>query len=123
MVGAARSLTRRAAAAGALALLGAAPPSPVTAFAGRYSHHFENGLIGGSTYGSDHVVEIVPVDRRHAYVRAELQFYNGHSCSLAGVAASHGATLVYRGLANDVRRKHGPVHAHVSTPRGRIGMG
>lgn len=69
-----------------LATVAAVPASPVTLLAGRYSKHFQNGFIDGSKYWSDDVVEIVPVDATHAYVRADLQFYNGHQCSIAGIA-------------------------------------
>lgn len=81
-----------------LALLGvaAAPASPVIALAGRYSKHFQNGFVDGSKYWSDDVVEIVPIDATHAYFRAELDFYNGHQCSLNGVARASGTKLVYR---------------------------
>ena len=79
-----------------LAAIAAAPASPVTSLAGRYSKHFQNGMVDGSKYWSDDVVEIVPVDATHAYFRAELQFYNGHSCSIAGVAKTVGNTLAYR---------------------------
>lgn len=77
-------------------VLAAAPLDPVTALAGRYSEHFKNGTVDGETYWSDNVVELVPVDARHAYVRFALEFYNGHSCSLQGVARSEGDALVYR---------------------------
>jgi hypothetical protein len=102
------------------ALLAAGPATfdPVAGLAGRFSSHFRNGLIGGSDYWSDNVVEVVPVDARHAYVSFDLQFYNGHSCSLAGVAKAEGDALVYRGPPDDtflgdspcrlvVRRHHG----------------
>lgn len=81
-----------------VALLGVAatPASPVTALAGRYSKHWQNGLIDGSKYWSDDVIEIVPVDATHVYFRAELDFYNGHSCSIRGVARAVGKMLVYR---------------------------
>lgn len=79
-----------------LTVIAAAPSSPVKALAGRYSSHFQNGLVDGSKYWSDDVVEIVPVDATHAYFRAELQFYNGHSCSIAGIAKTVGSRLVYR---------------------------
>lgn len=78
------------------AAIAAAPASPVTTLAGRYSKHFQNGFVDGSKYWSDDVVEIVPVDATHAYFRAELQFYNGHECSLSGVARAVGNKLVYR---------------------------
>ncbi|WP_066590424.1 hypothetical protein [Sphingomonas pruni] len=79
-----------------LAAIAAAPASPVTSLAGRYSKHFQNGMVDGSKFWSDDVVEIVPVDAAHAYFRAELAFYNGHSCSIAGVAKAVGNKLVYR---------------------------
>jgi len=75
---------------------GAAAPSPVTELAGRYSSHFGNGFVTGEKYESDDVLEIVPVDATHAYIRFDLQFYNGHSCALTGVAHAAGDTLVYR---------------------------
>lgn len=77
----------------------AAADTPVSAFAGRYSHHFENGDVSGNTYWSDNVVEIVPVAPRHAYVNFSLQFFNGHQCTLSGVAETSGGGLVYRETA------------------------
>lgn len=74
----------------------AAAPSLVSALAGRYSHHFQNGMVSGERYQSDDVVEIVPVDAGHAYLRLSLQFYNGHSCSLSGIARAERDELVYR---------------------------
>ena len=78
-----------------LAAIAAAPASPVTSLAGRYSKHFQNGMVDGSKFWSDDVVEIVPVDPTHAYFRAELAFYNGHSCSIAGIAKTTGNKLLY----------------------------
>ena len=83
-------------AAALLAAAGPATPDPVGTLAGRYSWHFRNGLVDGTSYWSDDVVEIVPVDARHAYVRAETNFFNGHSCSLAGVVEADGDRLIYR---------------------------
>jgi len=73
----------------------AGPSSPVSDLAGRYSHRFANGLVNGERYMSEDIVEIVPVDASHAYVRMELAFFNGHSCSLAGIARAEGSALVY----------------------------
>ena len=84
-----------------LLLAGAAAASPVASLAGHYSHHFKNGLVSGETYWSDDVVEIVPVDTRHAYIRLELAFFNGHSCSLSGIAEARGEALIYQGPADD----------------------
>lgn len=78
-----------------LAAIAAAPASPVSSMAGRYSKHFQSGMVDGSKYWADDVVEIVPIDAGHAFFRAELAFYNGHSCSIAGVAKAAGGKLVY----------------------------
>ena len=78
-----------------LTAIAAAPASPLATLAGRYSKHFQNGFVDGSKYWSDDVVEIVPVDATHAYFRADLQFYNGHSCGISGIAKAVGNTLVY----------------------------
>lgn len=79
----------------ALTAVVAGPASPVTALAGRYTKHFQNGFADGSKYWSDNVVEIVPIDATHAYFRAELDFFNGHQCSIYGVAKAVGKKLVY----------------------------
>ncbi|OYY72648.1 hypothetical protein [Sphingomonas sp. 28-63-12] len=88
--------------AGMLSLLAAASgaaPDPATLLAGRYYEQFPNALVTGETYTGEDIVEIVPVAPRTAYVRFALDFYNGHSCSLAGVATADGEALVYRAAA------------------------
>ena len=79
-------------------LIGAASSAPTTAvsLAGRYYRQFPNALVSGEKYTGENVVEIVPVAANAAYVRLHLDYYNGHSCSLWGVARSEGETLVYR---------------------------
>jgi hypothetical protein len=64
-------------------------------WAGVYKERFPNGLVTGETYESENVLEIVRLDAESAYVRATLQFYNGHSCSIYGVARVEGESLVY----------------------------
>jgi hypothetical protein len=83
----------RAAAVVLLTLAAAAPVSPVTALAGRYSYHDVDPF---TRQPLDSVAEIVPVDATHAYVNFNLQFANGFSCGLSGVAHARGATLIYR---------------------------
>lgn len=84
---------------GLVPLLFAAAPmadDPVADMAGRYAQHFRNGTVDGESYWSDDVVEIVPVDARHAYVRVATNFFNGHSCDISGIAMAEGKALVYR---------------------------
>ncbi|KQN26599.1 hypothetical protein ASE86_11000 [Sphingomonas sp. Leaf33] len=102
MAGQAGRLILAAALSPLLLAAGPAAPDPVRALAGRYSQHFQNGTVDGDTYWSDDVVEIVPVDARHAYVRIETNFFNGHSCSLSGVAAAERASIIYREPASGV---------------------
>ena len=88
-------------AAAAIFATGAAGGGPVAALAGRYSETQHLALVSGEEYRADDVAEIVPVDARHAYLRLALNFYNGHSCSLVGVAQVESDSLVYRGSADD----------------------
>lgn len=86
----------------AVLLAGFAPSSsPVRTLAGRYSHHFLTGQVNGPDYWTDDVAEIVPIDAHDAYVRLELKFYNGHLCSIAGVAQAQSEALIYQGSPGD----------------------
>ena len=80
-----------------LLAIGAAPASmdPVRSLAGRYSATFPNAMRDGEKYTGENIVEIVPVAPRAAYVRVHTDWYNGHSCSLWGVAEAEGSALVY----------------------------
>jgi hypothetical protein len=84
-----------------LAGVSAAAPAADTALsidglAGVYKDRFQNGLVDGTNYTSEDVLEIVKVSPNEAYIRAELAFFNGHSCSISGIARRDGEKLVYR---------------------------
>jgi hypothetical protein len=64
--------------------------------AGVYKSRFENGLVDGTKFASEDVLEIVKVSPREAYVRTHLEFYNGHTCAIFGIAKLEGDTLTYR---------------------------
>ena len=66
------------------------------ALAGVYAKRFQNGDVQGERYMSENVLEIVPTGPATAFVRADLQFFNGHMCYVAGVARAEGGALVYR---------------------------
>jgi len=87
-----RLIALAAVAAGSAA---AGADTPVSALAGRYSQGFANGMVDGTKYRSENIVEVVAVDASHAYVRLDLEFYNGHSCHVAGIAQATGAALTY----------------------------
>jgi len=79
-------------------LVGAAASAPtaVDSLAGRYYRQFPNALVTGEKYTGENIVEIVPVAGSAAYVRIHLDYFNGHSCSLFGIAKAEGRALVYR---------------------------
>ncbi|MCJ2186090.1 hypothetical protein [Novosphingobium beihaiensis] len=74
----------------------AAPLPLLTELAGQYTHKFKNGDISGDTYYSTDVVKIFPLDRESALISMELNFFNGHACSVYGVAKVEREKLVYR---------------------------
>lgn len=68
--------------------------------AGVYKHRFMNGAVvpgkADEPYQSEDVIEIVPFDANHMYVRADLEFYNGHQCQISGMARFENGKFVYR---------------------------
>ena len=69
---------------------------PSEALAGRYYRQFPNGNVDGDKYTGEDIVEIVPVASGAAYVRIQLDFFNGHQCNIYGIARSENDALVYR---------------------------
>src|SRR5215813_3454451 len=63
--------------------------------AGVYRHQFENAFVSGEKYRSEDILEVVPVDDHAAYVRMDLEFFNGHSGSIYGVATYGKSSLIY----------------------------
>lgn len=92
--------------AAAVPLMAAAqsPAQPAQALmqelAGVYKHRFTSGMIvpgeKEQAYQAEDVVEIVPFDAEHVYVRARLNFYNGHQCGIAAMARYENGAFVYR---------------------------
>jgi len=73
-----------------------ATPDPAQALAGRYYHQFADALVTGDKYTGEDIVEIVPVAASAAYFRIHLDYYNGHTCDISGVARTERQALVYR---------------------------
>ena len=75
------------------------PQSESAAFlarvAGVYKVQFQNGNINGDKYQSEDILEVVPVDEHAAYVRMDLEFFNGHSGSIYGIATYAKNSLIY----------------------------
>jgi hypothetical protein len=54
--------------------------------AGHYRHTFQNGDVQGEIYKTTDTLTISPVGRNSIHFDTELNFYNGHTCSLSGGA-------------------------------------
>jgi len=69
---------------------------------GVYKRQFKNGLVDGSSFESENILELVPVRPGTVYFRTHLEFYNGHVCDLSGLASWRRAgVLLYEGPALD----------------------
>lgn len=85
-----------------LSVLVAAPaqatePDPaLAAIAGVYKHRFQNGTVQGDKYESENILEIVPTGPDQAYFRTHLEYFNGHSCDLYGIADWHDGALHFQ---------------------------
>lgn len=63
---------------------------------GVYKSRFENGLVSGETYQSEDIIEIVRYSPETIYFRVSLQFFNGHTCGLSGIAKYVDEAFVYK---------------------------
>ena len=59
----------------------------------KQTHHLGN--VDGDRYDAEDVVEIVQDAPDRIYFRAELNFYNGHTCSINGIAALKDDAFIY----------------------------
>lgn len=87
----------------AVPVLAHAAADPIAEIEGVYKHRFRNAMITPGKqpgeadvgYDSEDVVEIVRYDDSHIYVRARIEFYNGHSCGISGIAGREGNAFVF----------------------------
>jgi hypothetical protein len=92
-----------ACALGAAAALAGSPDAQqlMDRMAGVYKHRFMSGAIvpgkADEPYQAEDVIEIVPYDADHVYLRVHLDFYNGHDCTIWGLARYEDGAFVYRG--------------------------
>jgi len=79
------------------------PARLMATMAGVYKHRFMSATItpgkapgeADVPYQAEDVIEIVPYDADHVYVRAHLDFYNGHTCDIAGMGRYEHGAFVY----------------------------
>ncbi|MBC3883267.1 hypothetical protein H8K35_18065 [Undibacterium sp. LX40W] len=72
------------------------PSDLIRKIEGVYKHRFGNGLVSGEKYQSEDIVEIVSYSEDAIYFRASLQFYNGHTCGISGIAKFSNDAFVYQ---------------------------
>jgi hypothetical protein len=63
---------------------------------GVYRDRHRSGDSSGARYMVTDVLEIVRVEKGVAYFSVELNFFNGHTCGLSGIAVSEKGELVHR---------------------------
>jgi hypothetical protein len=74
----------------------------IRAIEGVYKRRETIGFIDQSTPSGESrrvvedVVEVVRYDATHLYVRAKLNFFNGHSCAIYGISGYQGGSFTYR---------------------------
>jgi len=88
--------------------------------AGVYKSQFKNALVDGETYRSEDILEIAPTAPDAAYVRAHLEFYNGHLCAIFGIAHVERNELVFRDSALANRATDGRCVLHVTRRADKI---
>jgi hypothetical protein len=85
---------------------------------GAYRDRFRSGDSSGARYTVTNVLEIVRVEKDVAYFSVELNFFNGHTCGLSGIAESEKGALVHR--EHDDAWPDEPCEFHLVPKRGRI---
>jgi hypothetical protein len=98
----------------------------IGAIDGVYKRHFKTTFYDGSKdpdeeeIDAEDVVELARHDRTHIYVRAELQFRNGHSCSIAGLAGYEAGAFVYHQIGEDQDPAEPPCTLRITVAKNEI---
>ena len=96
--------------------------------AGVYKHRFMSATItpgkapgeADEPYQAEDVIEIVPYDANHVYLRAHLDFYNGHTCDVAGMARYEQGAFVYHDTVTAPLPGYPPCALKVSVEHGQL---
>lgn len=123
-----RFLVLLLAASGACAASTQAPARLTEQMAGVYKERFMSATItpgkapgeADVPYQAENVVEIVPYDADHVYVRAHLDFYNGHMCDIAGMGRYEHGAFVYHDPAPSWSPASPPCALKVSVEHGKL---
>jgi hypothetical protein len=93
--------------------------------AGVYKHRFMSGIVvpgkADEPYQAEDVIEILPFDANHIYVRADLDFYNGHQCQISGMARFENGKFVYHDPEPPLQG-HAPCVLQVGIDRNKLAL-
>ena len=64
---------------------------------GVYKNRFANSTVQDEHFESEDILEIVSYTANAIYFRVHLEFYNGHTCDLYGIAAYENGSFVFHG--------------------------
>ena len=83
---------------------------------GDYKRRFQSEYIGGGKYAASDHLRIVRHGANAAYFSVSLDFVNGHTCFLDGIAVQRRAELIFRKLMMDGRE----CRMRIVVERGRV---
>jgi len=67
---------------------------------GVYKSRFANSTVQDEHFESEDILEIVSYSPNAIYFRVHLEFYNGHTCDLYGIAAYENGSFVFHGKSD-----------------------
>jgi hypothetical protein len=67
---------------------------------GVYKNRFANSTVQDEHFQSEDILEIVSYSANAIYFRVHLEFYNGHTCDLSGIAAYENGSFVFHGTSD-----------------------
>lgn len=67
---------------------------------GVYKIRFANSTVNDEHFESEDILEIVSYSANAIYFRVHLEFYNGHTCDLSGIAAYEKGSFVFHGISD-----------------------
>ena len=76
------------------------PADTIKRIEGVYKHRFTNSTVRDEHFESEDILEIVSYSANAIYFRIHLEFYNGHTCDLHGIATSEKGGFVFHGTSD-----------------------
>ena len=94
--------------------------SPSHGLAGVYTRSGANPNAQGPRYDGDDVIEVLPIDGNHAFVRVSIGGRGGEMCTLSGIARTEREELVYRAPIDPSSRADRPCTLSIQRREGYL---